>query len=279
MTRSVVVVGAGSNLGAREASIRAAGVLLDAREAIDVVAMSPLYETEPLGPPQPRYLNAAFRIETTLSPPALLRQLLRIEQRLGRNRLMTERWGPRSIDLDLLWDARGPFESEALRVPHGELERRSFALTPLVAVAPELERHYANALSACGGKLGPWPRSSRRSTRRLDHAFVNEAEAATVVDACALAASLPLAPLSPQSTIHRTVDSSATAFAAALHEVVTRGFVVRCTSISYCSNTQWRVHFHGANSAVFRGDDVCFTTTSGAAHDFGAALTVQRLAC
>ncbi|MGB8331461.1 MAG: 2-amino-4-hydroxy-6-hydroxymethyldihydropteridine diphosphokinase, partial [Polyangiales bacterium] len=64
---SIVVVGVGSNLGAREASIHCAHALLQARHGIEVLEVSPIYETEPLGPPQPRYLNAAFRLDTALS--------------------------------------------------------------------------------------------------------------------------------------------------------------------------------------------------------------------
>ncbi|MGB5349087.1 MAG: 2-amino-4-hydroxy-6-hydroxymethyldihydropteridine diphosphokinase, partial [Polyangiales bacterium] len=81
-----VVVGVGSNLGAREAAIRTARDLLHARDGIEVSAVSPIYETEPLGPPQPRYLNAAFRLQTERSPAELLSVLLRTERRLGRRR-------------------------------------------------------------------------------------------------------------------------------------------------------------------------------------------------
>ena len=90
---SVVVVGVGSNLGAREALIRGAGALLSARGGIEVRGVSEIYETEPLGPPQPRYLNAAFRMEPTLAPAELLHVLLRTERRLGRRRVPDERWG------------------------------------------------------------------------------------------------------------------------------------------------------------------------------------------
>ena len=134
---STAVVGIGTNLGAREAAVRAARNLLDARRDVDVVGTSALYETEPLGPPQGRYLNAALRLETSLSPNELLSVLLRTERRLGRRRSSAERWGPRSVDLDLLWDERGMQESSTLRVPHPELVHRSFALAPWLDVAPE----------------------------------------------------------------------------------------------------------------------------------------------
>ena len=133
---SIVIVGAGSNLGARESAIVSAAALLHARPGVEVLDVSALYETPPLGPPQSDYLNAAFRVETDLTPPEILDALLRIERRLSRRRRADLRWGPRSIDLDLLWDSRGVFESPSLDVPHRELERRNFALGPLLDVAP-----------------------------------------------------------------------------------------------------------------------------------------------
>ncbi len=100
----------------------------------ELVATSALYETLPVGPPQPDYLNAAVRLTTDLAPEPLLDALLGVERSLGRVR--RERWGPRLIDLDVLWaDAvtrRGP----RLVLPHPRLAERAFALVPLVEVAP-----------------------------------------------------------------------------------------------------------------------------------------------
>lgn len=128
-----VVIGLGSNLGDRRALLlRAAGEV--ERLGTGVVA-SALYETQPVGPPQPMFLNAALALDTTLEPLALLDALLDIERRLGRVR--RQRWGPRTIDLDILWSDAGVFDSPRLTVPHPELRRRAFALRPLLDVAPD----------------------------------------------------------------------------------------------------------------------------------------------
>ena len=127
------VVGLGSNLGDRQAELALA---LGALEPLGrVLGRSALYETEPVGPPQPAFLNAAARITTELAPEALLRELLGIERRRGRVR--RERWGPRNIDLDILWIAGVVVALPELVVPHPELRRRPFALRPLLDVAPE----------------------------------------------------------------------------------------------------------------------------------------------
>ncbi len=127
------VIGLGSNLGDRRALLAQA-----AREIRGIgtdFSASPLYETAPVGPPQPLFLNAAVRITTTLDPPGLLAAVLGIERQLGRVR--AERWGPRSIDLDILWIAGVAHDSEGLVVPHAELRHRAFALRPLLDVAPD----------------------------------------------------------------------------------------------------------------------------------------------
>lgn len=272
----VAVVGVGSNLGSREASIRTACAMLDARKGIEVNAVSPLYDTEPLGPPQPRYLNAAFRLDTVLSPPELLAVLLRTEKRLGRDRRDTERWTARSLDLDLLWDERGPHASLDLQVPHPELEKRNFALTPLLAVAPELQPVYASSLSRTEGELVPWDRAATSSWQSRAGTFANDVEADTLVDACALATVIPKRFVQPLSTLHRTIDSSASAFADAFREISRAGFSVAHATISHCSNTQWAAHFHGANLAIPMDGDVRFETTSGTSREFRARLSFQN---
>lgn len=126
------MIGLGSNLGDRRATLARARAELAAIGT--VTAASCLYETPPLGPPQPSFLNAALALTTQLDPPGLLSSLLALEQRLGRVR--RERWGPRTLDLDILWIAETPWDSPELTVPHPELRRRAFALRPLLDVAP-----------------------------------------------------------------------------------------------------------------------------------------------
>jgi 2-amino-4-hydroxy-6-hydroxymethyldihydropteridine diphosphokinase len=130
-------VGIGSNLGERESHLRRAIELLGAEEGIEVVAVSSLRETEPVGPvEQGPFLNGAVRIETELPPRELLERLLGIEQRLGRVRL--ERWGPRTIDLDLLLFGDLVLDEPGLTVPHPRLAERRFALEPLLELDPGL---------------------------------------------------------------------------------------------------------------------------------------------
>jgi 2-amino-4-hydroxy-6-hydroxymethyldihydropteridine diphosphokinase len=124
-------IGLGANLGDREATIRAAVAALPG-----VVAVSSLRETEPLGVvDQPRFLNGVAALETDLSARELLGVLLRVERALGRER--RERWGPRTIDLDLLLYGDETIDEPGLRVPHPRLHERSFALEPLVELAPD----------------------------------------------------------------------------------------------------------------------------------------------
>ena len=130
MTRAYV--GLGSNLGDREETIRAALAALPG-----VVAVSELRETDPVGVvDQPAFLNGAAALETRLSPRELLDTLLAVEQQLGRER--RERWGPRTIDLDLLLYGVETVSEPGLTVPHPRLHERRFALEPLVELDPEL---------------------------------------------------------------------------------------------------------------------------------------------
>jgi 2-amino-4-hydroxy-6-hydroxymethyldihydropteridine diphosphokinase len=128
-------IGIGANLGDREAAIAAAVAALGA----DVVAVSQLRETEPWGyAEQPAFLNGAILLETELSPRALLERLLAIEQELGRTR-EGPRYGPRTIDLDLLLYAGAAVDEPGLQVPHPRLHERAFALEPLLDLDPGLE--------------------------------------------------------------------------------------------------------------------------------------------
>lgn len=146
------VIGLGSNLGERERFI-ARGIEEVARMAQRVEALSRVYETAAIGPPQPAYLNAALRIVAQATPEALLEALLTIEAALGRVRDV--RWGPRVLDLDILWSTQ-PYASESLTIPHAELACRNFALAPLLDVAPELAPEYADRLHVLGGRPPVW---------------------------------------------------------------------------------------------------------------------------
>jgi 2-amino-4-hydroxy-6-hydroxymethyldihydropteridine diphosphokinase len=129
-------VGLGSNLGDREAMLRRALEQL-ARKA-DVVAVSSFRDTEPWGrTDQPRFLNAVAMIETVLSPRELLDTLLAIERELGRTR-DSSRWGPRTIDLDLLLVDTLEIDEPGLTVPHPRLHERQFVLQPLAELDPGL---------------------------------------------------------------------------------------------------------------------------------------------
>jgi 2-amino-4-hydroxy-6-hydroxymethyldihydropteridine diphosphokinase len=130
-------VGIGSNLGDRETHLRTALHALGAEEGIDVVAVSRLRETEPVGPvEQGPFLNGAVQVTTELPPRELLARLLNIEERLGRVR--GERFGPRTIDLDLLVYGDEIVDEPGLTVPHPRLHDRRFALEPLAQLAPAL---------------------------------------------------------------------------------------------------------------------------------------------
>jgi 2-amino-4-hydroxy-6-hydroxymethyldihydropteridine diphosphokinase len=131
-------VGLGANLGDREATLRHAVALLDAEAAIAVLAVSSLRETEPVGVVgQPPFLNGAALLDTPLAPRGLLDRLLAVERRLGRVR--AERWGPRTVDLDLLLYGDAVLDEPGLTVPHPRLHERAFALEPLVELDASLE--------------------------------------------------------------------------------------------------------------------------------------------
>ena len=126
----------GSNLGDREANLRAACDALDELNGVCVRAVSHGYDTEPVGRvDQPAFLNAAVEIETDLEPLELLTAAKGIEQQLGRR--PSGRWGPRCIDIDLvLWGDR-VLESDALTLPHARFRERAFVLAPLAEIAPD----------------------------------------------------------------------------------------------------------------------------------------------
>jgi 2-amino-4-hydroxy-6-hydroxymethyldihydropteridine diphosphokinase len=138
MTRAYI--GLGSNLGDREGTLRAAVDELAATPGVEVVAVSTLVDTEPVGYlDQPRFLNGVAVLETDLPARALLGLLLAIEARFGRDRADAPAQGPRTLDLDLLLYGDAEIDEEGLRVPHPRLHERAFVLGPLQEVAPGLE--------------------------------------------------------------------------------------------------------------------------------------------
>jgi 2-amino-4-hydroxy-6-hydroxymethyldihydropteridine diphosphokinase len=135
----LVYIGLGANLGERESSIRTALACLDEHERIEVQRVSRLRETDPVGyADQPRFLNGVARLQTSLEPRDLLAALLDLEQDLGRTR-DGPRYGPRTIDLDiLLYDSR-IIDEPGLRIPHPRMAERRFVLEPLAELDPGLE--------------------------------------------------------------------------------------------------------------------------------------------
>nr|WP_281012970.1 2-amino-4-hydroxy-6-hydroxymethyldihydropteridine diphosphokinase [Pseudothermotoga thermarum] len=120
----------GSNLENRLKNIQNACLLMEKRQ-IQIVRKSSIYETKPYGKTdQPDFLNCVVEVETTLTPTRLLENLLEIEKILGRVR--TEKWGPRTIDLDILLYGNIVFETQNLTIPHYDLLNRQFFLVPLV---------------------------------------------------------------------------------------------------------------------------------------------------
>jgi 2-amino-4-hydroxy-6-hydroxymethyldihydropteridine diphosphokinase len=131
-------VGLGANLGDRELTLHAAVDTLDAEEGIEVVAVSTLRETEPVGVGnQPRFLNGVAELDTTLPARELLDRLLAVEQQFGRVRVPGEH-APRTLDLDLLLFGDEEMNEPGLTLPHPRLHERRFVLEPLAELAPGL---------------------------------------------------------------------------------------------------------------------------------------------
>ena len=131
MTRAFL--GVGSNLGDRVAQLRAAVTALP-----DLVAVSPVYETHPVGGPdgQGAYLNLVAELDTTLDARDLLEVCRALEQEAGRVREV--RWGPRTLDVDVLWIDGRDVDEPDLQVPHPRMRERRFVLAPLADLAPDL---------------------------------------------------------------------------------------------------------------------------------------------
>jgi len=132
-------IGLGANLGDRRAAIEGGLKALSETPGIIVSSVSDLIETSPVGGPQQRpFLNGAAALETSLSPRALLARLLEVERDFGRVR--TVKWGPRTLDLDLLLYEDRIIDDVDLTVPHPVMHERAFVLRPLAQIAPEV-RH------------------------------------------------------------------------------------------------------------------------------------------
>jgi len=133
------ILGIGSNLGDRLANLQGAVDALTATDGVDVVAVSAVYETDPVGPEQPDYLNAAVAVDTTLDPHALLDVGQRLEAEAHRVR--GERWGPRTLDVDVLFYGDERIDEPDLVVPHPRWAERDFVLAPLADLGyPGVER-------------------------------------------------------------------------------------------------------------------------------------------
>ena len=140
-------VGLGSNLGEREATLREALTRLGELDGVSVVAVSSFRETDPVGNvDQPRFMNGAAEIQTSLGPRELLDRLLEVERSLGRDRSREERWGPRTVDLDLLLYGDETVSEAGLEIPHPRLDERAFVLAPLLELDPELRLPDGRAL-------------------------------------------------------------------------------------------------------------------------------------
>jgi 2-amino-4-hydroxy-6-hydroxymethyldihydropteridine diphosphokinase len=135
---SEVFIALGSNIGNRKNYIHNAIILLGNNPEITVVKQSSLIETKPVGPiEQDLFINAVIEISTSLTPQELLATCLAVEEQIGRVR--TQRWGPRTIDLDILLFADRIIAGANLKIPHPELSMRAFVLVPLAEIAPKIQ--------------------------------------------------------------------------------------------------------------------------------------------
>lgn len=155
---SEAYIALGSNLGDSESTLMQATALLDGHQDIQVLRCSNLYETDPVGyVDQPNFVNMAIAVRTALAPDDLLRFMLETELKLGRERKI--RWGPRTVDLDLLWMEGQVIDSPLLTLPHPRMLERSFVLVPLADIVPEgeasgLYEQVHRALDLVDGKDG-----------------------------------------------------------------------------------------------------------------------------
>jgi len=155
--REHVIIALGANLGDRLATMREAVARIEVLPGTVLLAASNAYDTAPVGPPdQPRYLNAAVLVETTLAPRTLLEGLLAIEASLGRAR-STTRWIARPIDLDIVLFGNAIVSDGDLQIPHPRFRERAFVLLPLAEIAanardPVTGETVESLLRACPGR-------------------------------------------------------------------------------------------------------------------------------
>lgn len=132
-----VYIGLGSNLGDRKSNLRSAYGHIAKIKEVQPVRLSRFYETAPAGgPPQPLFLNAVLDMETALSPHHLLERFQHIETLMGRVR--TVKWGPRTVDIDILLYGNTIVDDEQLKIPHPLMHARLFVLEPFVEIAPDV---------------------------------------------------------------------------------------------------------------------------------------------
>tara|TARA_B110000967_G_C18810263_1_gene523194 strand:+ start:417 stop:941 length:525 start_codon:yes stop_codon:yes gene_type:complete len=135
-TMADVYIGLGSNKDGPQDQLHRALESLAAEPQIELVAVSDFYQTPPIGPSQPDYTNAAAQLQTSLSPESLLDRLQSIEQQ--QDRVRTLRWGPRTLDLDILLFDKLVQDTERLTIPHPRMAERAFVLLPLADINPDL---------------------------------------------------------------------------------------------------------------------------------------------
>jgi 2-amino-4-hydroxy-6-hydroxymethyldihydropteridine diphosphokinase len=133
--KAVCAIALGSNLGDSQTILNQAVMMLAQTEGLTLKARSHWYQTKAVGPPQPDYLNGCILLETSLRPHPLLALLLATEKKFGRVR--RERWGPRTLDLDLLLFDALILETSNLQIPHPHMTERAFVLVPLAEIAPD----------------------------------------------------------------------------------------------------------------------------------------------
>jgi 2-amino-4-hydroxy-6-hydroxymethyldihydropteridine diphosphokinase len=135
---SEALLSLGSNIGDRKARITEAIRQLAAIDGVSIVAISPLYQTRPVGPvAQDDFINGALRIKTVLSAEALMEHCLEIEASMGRDRSSGLRWGPRIIDIDLILYDSLTLDTEHLILPHPRFRERAFVVVPMADIAPD----------------------------------------------------------------------------------------------------------------------------------------------
>lgn len=166
MRGALAYVALGSNLGDRLGNLREAIERIDATRGLKVLRASSVWETAAVGPPQPDYLNAVLEVDSCRTPLGHLQVLLGIEAEMGRVRDPAVQWGPRPIDLDLLWQGGLSRSSPELELPHPRITERAFVLAPLAELAPDLLLQTGE-----GRRVSDWlaclPEEERAGIRRL----------------------------------------------------------------------------------------------------------------